>query len=240
MNKDYFDKIEEFDEADLPNVEMNVEEVKRVKESVIKIVKSLKDRNKNLDFNITLEGALKLKNELGNNADKAIYGTKCALLMRSIMLKTIEEEEGLKKEDIVDELFRNVHAPTWWWGAAVCYKLFLTKEKLIIYSFDSHYKVFSNYKVSIGEVIEAGRAGKEKCIMDEDEQIIVLKDTKIVLSPDYGGSKDDLLRFMESLRNMGVNDVDRSGFPWQDFLMKFLWILVVIVILYIIMTLVKF
>lgn len=240
MNKDYFDKIEEFDEGNLPDVEMSIEEVNRVKNNVIKIVKSLKDKNKRLDFNITLEGALKLKNELGDNADKAIYGTKSALLMRSIMLKTIEEKEGLKKEDIVDELFRNVHAPTWWWGAAVCYKMFLIKDKLIIYSFDSHYKIFSHYKVNIDEVIEAGRAGKGKCIMDEDEQIIVLKDTKIVLRPDYGGSKDDLLRFMESLRTMGVKDVDRSGFPWQDTVMKIMWVLVAIVIICLIMTLVKF
>lgn len=232
--KDYLDMIEEFDENNLPDIDINSEELKRVKGKVFSIIEKLKNSNKSLDFNITLDEALKLKERLGDNAEKAIYGVESAKLMRAIMLETIKENEGLKDEDIVDELLRDINAHYWWRGGAVCYKLFLTKDKLIIYSFDSHYKIFSNYKIRLYEIIEAGKAGKAKCMMDEEEQIIVLKDKVIYFDPKYGGKESDLLRFMESLKKAGVKDVDRSRFPWKIFLMKCTWVLCACVIIYLI------
>lgn len=233
--KNYLDSIEEFDETTLPEVNINQAEIDRVRKKVFGIIEGLKNKNKKLGFNIKLEDALKIKNELGNNADKAIYGVESAGLMRAIMLKTIKEKEELTAEDIVDELLIDVPAPNHWRGAAICYQLYLTKNKVIIYSFDSQYKVFSSYNLNFNEVKAAGEAGEAKCMMNSDEQIIELvNNTTIFLYPDYGGKKKQLLHFMKSLRESGIKDVDRSGFPWQFFAMKCMWILVSIVIIYLI------
>ncbi len=229
MDKKYYDLIEEFDENKLPDVNINEEEINRVKNKVIGVINSLQNENKNIKLDINLEDALKIKEKLGDNADKAIFGVESAGLMRALILKSVREKEGLDKEDIVDELFRNVHAPNWWRGAAVCYKFFLTKDKLIIYSFDSHYKIFSHYKLNIEEIKGAGLVGKAKCHMHEDEQIIILPNTTIYLDPNYGGNKEDLLRFMDSLKKIGVKDINRGGFPWQFFIQKVMWIAIAFV-----------
>ena len=125
MDKKYYDLIEEFDENKLPDVNINEEEINRVKNKVIGVINRLQNENKNIKLDINLEDALKIKEKLGDNADKAIFGVESAGLMRALILKSVREKEGLDKEDIVDELFRNVHAPNWWRGAAVCYKFFL-------------------------------------------------------------------------------------------------------------------
>lgn len=234
MKNDYFDLIEEFDENKLPDVEINDEEMNRVKVKVINIIEKLRKQNDKIELNINLEEALKVKEKLGDNAEKAIFGVESAVLMRSIVLKMVREKENLKDEDIIDELFINVHAPNWWRGAAVCYKFFLTKDKLIIYSFDSHYKIFSHYRLNINEIKCAGTAGKAKCHMHEDEEIIVLSNATIYLDPNYGGRSSDLLRFMNSLKEVGVKDVNREIFPWQFFIQKVMWVLVALVMIYLI------
>ena len=56
--------------------------------------------------------------------------------------------------------------------------------------------------------------------MHEDEQIIILPNTTIYLDPNYGGNKEDLLRFMDSLKNIGVKDINRDWIPLAVFYSK--------------------
>lgn len=65
--------------------------------------------------------------------------------------------------------------------------------------------------------------------MHEDEQIIILPNTTIYLDPDYGGNKEDLLRFMDSLKKIGIKDINRGEFPWQFFVQKAMWIVIAFV-----------
>lgn len=227
MDKDklFLDNIEEFDEDKLPDIDINEEELNRVKENIFSVIDKLKNKNKSLDFKISLEDALKIKNELGANSNRPIYYNKDAMLMRAIMIKTIKEKENLKDCDIISELCRPIDSCSWWWGAPVCYQLFITKDKLIIYSFDSQYKIINSFKTPFNEIKEAGQAGKNKKILFDDEEIIVLPETTIHLNPNYGGKKEDLFKFMEALRAQGVKDVDRSGVNWE---LIILWIVFIL------------
>ena len=47
MDKKYYDLIEEFDENKLPDVNINEEEINRVKNKVIGVINSLQNENKN-------------------------------------------------------------------------------------------------------------------------------------------------------------------------------------------------
>lgn len=216
MNKelDYLDKIEVFDEAKLPDIEINDEEKERVKKNILEVIEKLKKVNKAIDFKITLDEAIKIKEKLGNNAEKCIFGVKYARLMREIMIRVIEEEENIKSDDIVDEIFLNLRGDYWWRGGAIGYKLYLIKDYLLIYSFDVNYKIRTKYKVKLDEIYGAGVAGKAKCHLSEDEKIIEFKDNRIYLECESDEKKEEVSRFVNSLRLVGVKDIDRSGKPW--------------------------
>ena len=47
MDKKYYDLIEEIDENKLPDVNINEEEINRVKNKVIGVINSLQNENKN-------------------------------------------------------------------------------------------------------------------------------------------------------------------------------------------------
>lgn len=228
-----FDLIEEFDECELPNVEITENEKREIMNKVDYAIESLKNGNKEMDFNISVDDAMKIKEKLGDKVDNYIYGRKHALLMREIMIKTIEEEEGINEENIKEQLLVYIPASYWWRGGAICYKMYLINEnRLIIYSFDSGYNVFSKYNIPVEEIKCAGEAGKAKKNMYDNEQVIFFKDTKIHLDPDYGHNKEEILNFIEALRKVGVPDVDRSGIPWLDIIYKIMCLLIGVGMLY--------
>lgn len=211
MNKDYLDNIEELDERELPNVNIDKEKIEMIKSNVMGTIKGLQERNKMVDVNITLEEALSIREKLGDNADQTIFGVKSAKLMRDVMIKVIEEKEGIAKEDIVAELFRDAYNiySRGMANAAMYYKLFLTKKELIIYVFDTEYKVLNNYRTLI-ENVKVGKAGALNSHMRSDEYFIELPDTKIILYRSSGGSEESFDGFIESLKEAGVTEPSKG------------------------------
>lgn len=230
---DRFDLIEEFDESILPNVSIDQEEINEIIYKVMSIIKGLKKNNKKIKFNISLNEALEIRNQLGDKVDKAIYGRKHALLMREIMIKVLEEEDKVRNEEIKDELLVYVPASYWWRGGTVCYKMYLTKNnRLIIYAFDADYKVINKYDIETKDIKWAGEAGKKNKHMYENEQIIWFDEIRIHLNPDYGEKGDDICKFIDSLRATGVPDVDKSGVSLVDNIYKIICAIVAIGIIF--------
>lgn len=234
-----YKKIEEFDETTLPSIDMDQSEKEEIKNKVTSVIRRLNKINKEVNIKISIDEALTIKNNLGGR-ERSIFGNQDAVLMREIMIKSIEEKENINRDDIVDELFIDIPAPNWWRSAAVCYKLYITKDKrLIVYALDKDCKIFSSYNVPLNEIAYAGEAGKAKCMMNENEQIIKIKDQIIYLYPDHGGKKEELMRFIKSLHALGVKDVDRSGRPWQFIFLKIISIIIVIELIWLVVSAIK-
>lgn len=228
----YMKEIEEFDEEKLPNVELSNKEKSRVLNHVMEAIDMLKTHNKDVNFKIDLKDAIKIKEKLGDNSEKEIYGVKNAALMRKLIQKMAQEKEGIKDKDIIDELFIEIPSPTWWWKQIICYKMFITKDQLIVYGFDYNYSIVKNYKYKLGDIKAAGIGGKKQSYYREDEQLIIFPDNTIFLYPVGECTNEKLQSFIDTLRRLGVPDIDRSKVRTSKIMYRVILVFVFLTFIY--------
>lgn len=214
MKKDdnFLNKIEDFSKIDLPDVEISDLEKEKIKMNARKVLESLKDRNKEMNFTITEEEVLKIKSNLISIGKENINGVKDAGVMKEIVEKTMEEE--LTGKEIERSLRVNVRPMGYYYGSVVYYYLYLTADELIYYGFDFNYLLLNKETISIKDIKTAGLANsegddKEDCI-PYYENIIELKDKSIAMLIHSREKQREVEKFLGAIREKGINDYDRE------------------------------
>ncbi|WP_066870565.1 hypothetical protein [Clostridium mediterraneense] len=214
MKKDdsFLDKIEDFSKIDLPDVEISDLEKEKIKMNARKVLDGLKERNKEMNFTITEEEVLKIKRNLISIGKENINGVKDAGVMKEIVEKTMVEELANKK--IERSLRVNVRPMGYYYGSVAYYYLYLTADELIYYGFDFNYLLLNKETISIKDIQSAGLASSDgddkEDIIPYYENIIELKDKSIAMIIHNREKQKELEKFLEAIRDKGVNDYDRE------------------------------
>ncbi|MGL5417667.1 MAG: hypothetical protein ACRDAU_18510 [Clostridium sp.] len=160
MDKDYLDNIEEFNTNTLPEVSLNEDEVNRIKENILKVLKVLKEKNEG--FNISIEQAFKIREKIGSSAEKKILGIENTKLMRALITEEIKEKYNIKKEDVVYEYYtKTLGEAYWFWKSTVYYEIIVTKRKVLIIGFDADVNITIEKYIEPKDIKEAGALVKE-------------------------------------------------------------------------------
>lgn len=227
--KMYDFEIESFTEADLYEEQLTTKEIMKLKKDMFKTINLIKNLNKELNIDIDLEDSLKIRKELGKENEVIEYGVKNAKLLKKIVLDAIDKEVKDKGVKIIDEVF----VPTqiaisgrvdtvMLHGCPYFYKMYLTNNRLIVYSLSDKYKVLKKRVIKFDELNSIGKAvksnkwwskglsvyantysGNQSYIEPQDRSTMYLNhtDTKY---------KEDTLRFLDKLSEVGGVKINKD------------------------------
>ena len=209
--EDYINKIEDFSNESLPNININPEDQRRIKESVMKLIKNLKEKNLN-DFkiNITEEEAINIKNELGEDAEKRVLGVKNSKVMKGIVEKTIEKE--LEDETIIKKVEYKLPSIAFSGLSAIFNYAFVTDKEFIWYGFDINYKIVTKGRRKLSELKRVGRVREG---LDEESGIEFYISGKNFYFPMIIRGSDsiaDIDEMIEYLVSIGVKRFNKDKF----------------------------
>ncbi|MGL5353463.1 MAG: hypothetical protein ACRDA5_09065 [Clostridium sp.] len=204
--KDYNKVLEEINNITIENVPKLIvtdEQKNKVRKNLFKSIESLKERNKELNINISEEGIMDIKNALGEKAEDYLNGVKHGRVLRDVTLKAVRDEVISKYGEVEHETFAtNAYGTTnigFMAGGALYFKIFITKEKLITYSFSEFYKVVDKVEVKIKNIKGAG-------LYEDNIYYIEYADKIIYLGYTLEKTKVELDNIMETLENKGIEN----------------------------------
>lgn len=231
-------EIENFTEEDLHGEDLTTEEIIKLKKKMLKTIKLLKNSNKELNIDISLEDVLKIRKELGENSEVIEYGVVNALLLRKIVLDAIEREVKKQGLEIIDELFvpTQIAVPgrvdtVMMNGCPYFYKMYLTDHSLIVYSLSDKYQVIKKRILQFEELYSIGKEIKSNGVWGKglavfantfngDQSFIEPEDrTTMYLNHTKKEYKEDVLRFLDKLSEVGkVNVVTNPRLDKTDYI----------------------
>lgn len=237
-NKTYDFEIENFTEEDLYEEELTAEEIVKLKKRMIKTVRLLKNLNKELNIDMDLEDALKIRKELGEESEVIEHGVINALLLRKIVLDAIDIEVKKQNLEIIDELFvpTQIAIPgrvdtVMLHGCTYFYKMYLTNNSLIVYSLSDKYQVIKKKTFQFNELHSVGKAIKSKRLWSKglavfantyngNQSFIEPHDrTTMYLNHTKKEYKEQVLRFLDKLSEVGkISIVTEERLDKTDYL----------------------
>lgn len=191
--KDFEKILEEINKMtidDLPDIDITEEQKDTAKKRIFKSVEALKKRNKELSINISKQEVLEISDYLGEKCEDYLNGVKHGRVLREVALKACNLEVINKYEEIVTEVFTingngNGNNIGWMVGGILYFKIYITLDKLIIYSFNEFYKVLNKVEINLDEVKGAGRYKTKMYYIEYEDKVIylgyTLEETKIKL-----------------------------------------------------------
>ncbi len=218
-NKDkiYDFEIEDFTEEDLYGEGLSEKEIMKTKKNMVKILKLIKDLNKELNIEIDLEDILKIRKELGEESEVIEYGVRNARLLKKIVLDAIDKEVKNQDIEIIDELFipTQIAIPgrvdtVALHGCTYFYKMYLTNHNLIIYSLSDKYELIKKRSLNFDELQSIGKAPRNKGFAkglgvfantyDGNQSFIEPKDrTTMYINHTEEKYKEEVIRFLDKL-----------------------------------------
>lgn len=227
--KMYDFEIENFTEEDLYDITLSNKEIMKLKKDMTKTIKLIKNLNKELNIDIDLEDALKIRKELGEENEVIEYGVKNSKLLKKIVLDAIDKEVKSKGIEIIDEVFvpTQIAIPgrvdtIMLHGCPYFYKMYLTNNRLIVYSLSDKYQVIKKRVFKFGELNSIGKAvkskkwwgkglsvyantydGNQSFIEPQDRSTMYLNHTDVKY-------KEDTLRFLDKLSEIGGVKVNKD------------------------------
>ncbi|MEG0295620.1 MAG: hypothetical protein RR620_02805 [Clostridium sp.] len=141
---------------DLPDVKLSDSDKERAKNRLFKSIEDLKRRNRDMNINITDAEVLTIKSSLGEASDKYANGVEHGFILREVAIKAADKEVYEKYGEITHEvLATNAYATSnlgWMANGAIAYKLYLTDNKLVKYSFSEFYEVIDKKEYKIEDI----------------------------------------------------------------------------------------
>lgn len=204
--KDYNKVLEEINNITIENVPKLIvtdEQKNKVRKNLFKSIDALKERNRELDINISEDEIIHIKNVLGEKSEDYLNGVKYGRVLRDVTLKAVRDEVLNKYGEIEQETFAtNAYGTTnigWMAGGALYFKIFITKDKLITYSFSEFYKVVDKVEINIKNIKGAG-------LYEDNIFYIEYADKIIYLGYTLEKTKIELENIMETLEKKGVEN----------------------------------
>lgn len=190
---------------DLPNISITDKQKNKAKNELFKIIKDLKERNNKFNINISESEIIDISNGLGDDLDKYLDGIKHGRLLREVALKAVNDEVISKHKEISSEVFVNngyIYKESmtgWKYEETMYYKIYITKENLIVYGFTELYKIVDKIEVNIKDIKSAGLYKDNKYYIEFSNRIIYLGYTSTK-------TRDELDKITNILQDNGVKN----------------------------------
>ncbi|MGL5417665.1 MAG: hypothetical protein ACRDAU_18500 [Clostridium sp.] len=242
MDKDYLDNIEEFDLEKLPKIDLENEKIDKIKENIIKGIERLKEKNKNIGFVVNLEEVLKIKENLGEEDSKPIFGIENAKLMRKILIGEIKRKYNIKNEDIVYEYkSRSRGEETWAWESTVYNEFIVTKKGLLIVGLDADIKVRMEKYILFSDIkkISKMEGDNGNNIFGTGIGVLDLNDgIRLYIHYKHYNKEKEFEEFKEKLKEFGVKE-DRGRSKKLNRFILGMYIFTIAIIAYILCDFIK-
>ncbi|MGL4106900.1 hypothetical protein [Clostridium sp. LP20] len=195
---------------------MGKEQLSKKDKEILKsnLSKTLKEYNKlpsSIQLSIDDDTEIKFENEM-----------KDSEVIRKLVLDELDKDCPLNKDDIIyDTIFlagkdmaANYSSFYWSAGGTYYYKLYVSKNEIIIYSLDNFYRVISSKRISISQLDFVGISNKDIDGLKLTQENLIMKvkaDTNAQSSvyyfiPEKNSTNDELLKFNNLLVSNGVRN----------------------------------
>lgn len=193
---------------DLPNISITDNQKNKAKNDLFQTIKELKERNNKFNINISEAEILNISNVLGDDLDKYLDGIKHGRLLREIVLKLVNDEVISKYKEIISKAFlKNSYIYKESMTGAkdeetMYYKIYMTKDTLIVYGFTESYKIEDKIEVRIKDIKSAGLYKDNKYYIEFSNRIIYLENMKTTVN----GELDEIITILQSrgTKNKGL------------------------------------
>ncbi|MGL5087392.1 MAG: hypothetical protein ACRC68_17025 [Clostridium sp.] len=178
------EKINNITIDELPNISITEIQKNKARDKIFTIIKELKERNNKFSINICNAEIIDISNGLGDDLDKYLDGVKHGRLLRAVALKSVNNEVVNKYKEIVGEAFAKngyIYKESmtgWKHDETMYYKIYITKDTLIVYGFTETYKIVDKIEVSIKDIKSAGLYKENKYHIEFSNRIIYLAHTQ--------------------------------------------------------------
>lgn len=185
--KDFDEVLEEINNItidELPNINITYNQKNKVRNKLFKIIDELKKRNNKFSINISEADILDISNGLGDDLDKYLDGVKHGRLLREVSLKSVNDEITCKYKEILGETFvKNAYIyqesmTGWKYEETMYYKIYITKDTIIVYEFTESYKIIEKLEVRIKDIKSSGLYKDNKYNIEFSNRIIYLAYTQ--------------------------------------------------------------
>ncbi|MGL4772682.1 MAG: hypothetical protein ACRC2K_03865 [Clostridium sp.] len=217
----------EVDEASLPDVELSPEQKERAKNRINSYIARLKNSNPELNIDSTPSTLSEIENELGEKSEKVRHGVHGANVLKELVLKAVDEEVALSHNKILYSCFLlgfyqeamvgyiPVFSETPYY-----YKIYVTKDKLIIYSFDWFFKILKKKSFSLNQIYKVGVAPQFFVSKELNRETLLLKLNKgVEIYDNYyffinenSSDKNDIQDLCNMLTSLGVKEYSKVYF----------------------------
>lgn len=206
--KDFNTVLEEINNItidELPNISITDKQKNKARNELFGIIKELKERNNKFNISISETEILNISNGLGDELDKYLDGVKHGRLLREVALKAINNEVISKYKEIEKEAFINngysykESMTGWKYEEIMYYKMYITKDTLIVYGLTELYKIVEKIEVSIKDIKSAGLYKDNKYHIEFSNKIIYLGHTSTK-------GKNELENIINIIKNSGTKN----------------------------------
>ncbi|MGL5067690.1 MAG: hypothetical protein ACRC6T_07660 [Sarcina sp.] len=215
--EDYLNKIEDFSKVTLPNIDINQKDKEKIKENIMKLIKKLQE--KNLDefkININEDDIEAIKNNLGEDSDKRVYGVKDSKVMKEIIEQTIANE--LKGENIIQSIEYELPSIIYWGRSAIFNYAYVTDKEFIWYSFTIDYQLVSKGREKLEKIKSVGRVREDDGEGDDNGIEFWIRGGEAYFILVIHGAKKvrEMDKFLEFFTNRGVKLFDKKQFAMRE------------------------
>ncbi|MGL4451193.1 MAG: hypothetical protein ACRCTZ_08395 [Sarcina sp.] len=168
-NENYLDKIEDFTNVELPNIDMKDADKEQIKENVKKLISKLQERNLDeFQINVSDEVVNEITKNIDQDSERRVYGVKDSKVMKQIVEETIANE--LQGEKIIKSIEYELPSIFYWGRSAIFNYAYITETDLVWFGFDIEYKLVSKGRDKISNIKSVGRV-REKISETEETGI---------------------------------------------------------------------
>ncbi|MGL4654691.1 MAG: hypothetical protein ACRCWM_02220 [Sarcina sp.] len=223
--EDYLNKIEDFTNVELPNVEMKDADKEQIKENIMKLINKLQERNLDeFEINVSEEDINTISENIDKDSDRRVYGVKDSKVMKQIIEQTIANE--LRGEKIIKSIEYELPSIVYWGRSAIFNYAYITETDLVWFGFDIEYKLVSKGRDKLSNIKSVGRVREKISEYEETGIEFWIRGEEAYFALIIYGDKKvkEMDEFIQYFIDKGAKVFDQKKFAFREMLFyAFTW-----------------
>lgn len=152
----------EFNEKDLPDVELDNSQIKNILTSLTINISDSIQAHKDLEIDTSLSNILKIYNDLGSDKDTMLHNVKYAKVLENLIIPAFNKKYSPHSEDLILSKFCMIgtnnsvkNTPPSWQEIPFYVQIYITKNVLYLYYFNHIYKLINTHILPISDIKNA-------------------------------------------------------------------------------------
>lgn len=201
--------IEDFENFELPDLELEKEDISNIKkvvirEGILRDIRKLIKYNTKIKIDFTEDEVLKIYKEIENSNISKDRGSKERIFLRTLVMKTLDKEVLEKNKSIIKTaLIYNPNSMKipYWFRDKYYTKLYLTENKIIKYEITNSFDVLNKEEILLNDIKYVGKKDDGRVMWTIQ---LKYRDISWPVKNDY--VSEGFGEFIRELSNLGIPD----------------------------------